>query len=139
MKERRKKQLSGKELANAIEEACDGLIYVSETDAPIELIFIPNHDSLKLFEGVQAALNDKKNIKEEPAAKFFDRLTAEREWHGPREKAKVKRFVKLEKLLKEHLTDLTLFRAGRVRLEVVAAGFDSEGNVAGIRTKAVET
>lgn len=139
MKVRRKKTLSGKELSDAIAEACYGLIYVSETDAPIEPISIPKHESMKLSEAIRDLLDAKQDLTEEPAARFLDGLTTDREWHGQREKAKVKRYSKLRKLLEEHLTDMALFRAGRVRLEIVVAGLDPEGNVAGIRTRAVET
>ena len=55
------------------------------------------------------------------------------------EKENAKKFGELYALLDERLRDLTLFRFGTIRIDIIVAGIDSEGNAAGIRTFAVET
>ncbi|HCA57248.1 MAG TPA: nuclease, partial [Blastocatellia bacterium] len=43
------------------------------------------------------------------------------------------------KYLKDHLTDLSVVRTGKVKIDIVVFGKTSEGSVAGFRTRAVET
>jgi hypothetical protein len=45
----------------------------------------------------------------------------------------------LRQFLEQNLTDLKVFRIGRIRLDVYVVGLDSEGNLAGVKTVAVET
>jgi hypothetical protein len=42
-------------------------------------------------------------------------------------------------LLEENLADLTVFRIGSIRIDIYVVGLDADGNLAGIKTKAVET
>ena len=118
-----------------IETACEGLIYISETDAPI----VPFFES-----GVVSAsqLGRKEGLSEtavEPFIGFFQRLTEERDWYGEKEKTIAKRFFELQKLLEENLCDLRVVRIGRVQIDIYVMGTDAEGNTLGFQTKAVET
>lgn len=127
-------------LAGRINKACSGLIYISETDAPI-----------KLFEGGFADRVTKKTVLEQtghgamlPVAEtdfdtFFGRLTRVEDWFPSERKADAKRFAKLKKILEENLTGLRVFKVGKVRLDIYAVGLDKGGRLIGVRTKAVET
>lgn len=141
--ERKKTALNNPEsdgLAERIKEACRGLVYISETDAPIEL-----------FEGGAVKKVTKKSVLEQtghqsnsPVEKndidrFFARLTRIEDWYPSERKADAKRFAKLKKILEEDLTDPHVFKIGRIRLDVYVVGADANGRLVGIRTKAVET
>ena len=113
-------------LFHEIERACAGLIYVSETDAPVSA-----------FTGTVTARDQP--IEERDFAEFFSRLTANRDWHGAAENAKAKKFLTLQKLLEENLRDLRVLRFGERRIDIFIVGTDNDGRLMGVRTKAVET
>jgi hypothetical protein len=137
MKNSDKENLSSADFGKRLASACEGLIYISETDAPIEPFFAGKTKRVTAEAlqktGVEAP------IEEASFDQFFERLTRKREWHGEAEKRSVRKFAKLEKLLKENLHDLKVFRFGRVRIDIYVVGIDAEGNLAGVKTKAVET
>lgn len=135
-----KKRLAGPSLKKELEAACRGLVYMSETDRPIKALLESLQPGATLREFVSGKLPDGFGaIKDMPASLFFDRLTADRDWHSADDKMMVGRFRRLQSLLTEHLAKVTMFRAGRVQIEIFVVGRDDEGNVAGIRTSAVET
>lgn len=140
MKKRTKNQLAGKDLMAALESVCKDLVYISETDAQIEPVKVEAASGPTLLKAAAKHLESpEKNIVEHSAQEFFEKLTAEREWHRDREKKRVKGFVKLHDLLTSNLTELRVFRSGRVRINILVIGFDVERSVVGIQTSAVET
>lgn len=139
MKKRSKNHLAGQALKKALQTACKDVIYISETDAAIEPVLVSAAESGPLVETATALINSKFKIEEHSAKDFLAKLTAKKDWHSESEKIKIDRFVKLRELLELNLRDITLFRAGRIKIDILVLGFDVDGNVAGIRTKAVET
>lgn len=130
-----KNRLAGDALFAALENASRGLNYVSETDAEIIPVLA---DRSSTNEYVQEQ-GQSQPIETGSAAEFFERLTKDRVWHSDAEKRNVRRFRKLEKLLSSNVEGLAMFRAGRVRVEIFVLGYDADGNIAGIRTRSVET
>ncbi len=49
------------------------------------------------------------------------------------------KFKRLKQLLIENLNELHVYRVGRVAIDIFVVGRDREGNLAGIKTKAIET
>lgn len=140
MSELKKKKLSGERLLTALEDACQGLIFISETDSEVAPVFC---DGQRINSFVEF-LKDQKlpadaPIEQKPAEDFFERLTTDRDWHQKEEKKTVRRFGKLRKVIFDNLDEVTLFRIGRIRIDIYVLGFDATGNVAGIRTRSVET
>ncbi len=129
-----------RELFHQIEHACEGLIYISETDAPV-LTFAGqptdavNADVILQYSGMTA----EEPVEEREFAEFFDRLTTIRDWYGEAEKARAQKFLELRKLLKENLSELKVFRIGRIRLDIFVVGINTDGCLVGVSTKAVET
>lgn len=136
-----KKNLSGRSgFRRAIEGLIGGLEYVSETDAPFELVSGPRMDEISVeLVRSQFGIGDDVRIEEFPVDDFFKRLTDERDWYGPAEKKRAERFRKLADELSDRLSQLKVFRAGRVRIDIYIVGLDSNGQLAGIKTRAVET
>lgn len=128
------------DLADRIREACCGLVYISETDAPIE--FFEGGVVKKLTKKTvseQAGHPSNSRAEESDFDKFFARLTRAEDWHPSERKADAKRFAKLKKILEEELTDLSVFKIGKIQLDIYAVGLDKDGRLIGIKTKAVET
>ncbi len=128
-----------KHLFHEIEAACEGLIYLSETDAPVTAFAgmraVPDREKFLH----QAGFSDDQGIEERSFSDLFARLTSVREWYGDAEKERAKKFLELQKLLEENLYELKVFRVGSIRLDIFAVGVDKNGYLMGVRTHAVET
>lgn len=127
-------------LITELQNACDGLIFISEIDSAI-VPFAENEfdrvDRNNIVQFCKADPSANVEVVDEPA--FFQKLTEHRDWFGPRETARADRFSKLRQLLLTRLTGIKVFRVGTVRLEIIVAGIDKSGRMAGIRMSAVET
>ncbi len=123
-----------------IEKACEGLIYISETDTPVTA-FRPSFDTdLSGPSMLQQIESKPENHVEEIAFQdFFSRLTAVKEWFGEAEKDRAKKFLDLQKLIEENLSSLKVFKIGKIRIKIFAVGTDKLGSLMGITTSAVET
>lgn len=132
-----KDKFTGPELRKVLENACRGMVYISETDAEISAIVAEGDRSpAERFVRSRAEVGA---IETKPAEDFFERLTKDHEWHGDAERERVRRFRRLEKVVLENLVNVRMFRVGRIRIDIFVLGHDANGNIAGIMTKAVET
>ncbi|MGI8495300.1 MAG: nuclease A inhibitor family protein [Pyrinomonadaceae bacterium] len=116
------------------------LYYTSETDAEIEPFVgdkskTVNGESLLLQTGSAA---DSK-IEERNFDDFFSCLTQIQDWFGDEEKKTSAKFSQLEKILKEELKELKVFKIGQVEIDIYVVGLDSSSILTGIKTKSVET
>ena len=129
----------GDEFLRDLKAACRSLTYISETDADM-VPFDAEKPVSRSLDSYLAALGITSNeIEERDFDNFFDRLTSEKDWHGPREKKRTKQFAKLREVLQKHLDDTRVIRIGRVHLDIYIAGVDATGRLAGVKTKAIET
>lgn len=127
-------------LFREIELACEGLIYISETDAPVVVFIGRPADKFTVQEVVpQLGLALDTPVEERCFDEFFSRLTANKEWHGDAEKTRAAKFLALQKLLESNLSDLKVFRIGRIKIDIFVVGIDKDRRYIGIATKAVET
>ena len=127
-------------LASRLESACDGLIFISETDAPITPFGGgPASEITSQIILEQTGRSPNEPVEERDFDEFFERLTVVREWYGEEEKARAKKFLELYTLLKESLQDRKVFRIGRIQLEIFAVGLDRQCRLTGVSTSAVQT
>jgi len=131
-------KFKGKNLLAEIEKSTAGLTYISETDAPVKAVFVAGARSTDASHFIPKG-TAAENLEARQPREFFDRLTTEKDWFGSREREIAKRFSELEKLLNENLCDLTVLRVGRIQIDIYVVGLDADGNLVGIKTKAVET
>ena len=116
------------------------MFYLSETDAEIRPFFGGPAEAATL----DAFLNEhgaeyRDQIEEISFCQFFSRLTKINDWFGPKEEANANRFGELKRLFETNFKDLKVFRIGKIRIDIYVVGIDNEGNLAGIKTMAVET
>ena len=127
-------------LLSLLDAACEGLVYISETDAPV----LPFYGSVAA-NVTGAMILHQTGRKADSATQetdfdgFFERLTTVKDWFGEPEKARAKKFLELKKLLEENLRSVKVFRLGKIQIDIYVVGLDADGRVAGIATKAVET
>lgn len=116
------------------------LIYISETDAEIVPFVLGKAEDVTAKDLLaQLGRPAATPVETVNAEAFFARLTAVNDWFGPRERQRAKRFQELKQLLDEELTDLKVFKIGKIQIDIYIVGSDKEGRLAGVRTKAVET
>ncbi|MGI8813405.1 MAG: nuclease A inhibitor family protein [Pyrinomonadaceae bacterium] len=133
---------SGSEVqfSTALADSANGLIYISETDAPIEPFFrsiAKNDIQSNIAEMVGRLPSEQPEIVS--FDRFFERLITDQKCNDNEQSRGVQRFRELKTLLEENLTDLQVARFGKTRIDIYVVGFDQDGNLAGITTRAVET
>lgn len=130
----------GEAALEALRQVAQGLLFPSETDAPIEPFFWPDEaPKTPSVEVVAKRLKESPSaIKTQSLATFFKPTLAEEEWHNAQEKAEVKRFQALLDVVKQSLEAVKVFRIGKVEIEVYVVGRISDG-YAGFKTQVVET
>lgn len=113
------------DLKKRIAAACVGLVFISETDSPVEPLF--GKKPLKSTT-VEVAFD-----------RFFERLTAKKDWHTKTNRKNSEGFAKLKTLLEAELEDLHVYKTGEVQVDIFVLGRDKDGKTAGVKMKAVET
>lgn len=135
-----KEKISGTDLLSEIAHICSGLIYVSETDAPVVAYQGETADRVS-DETLYLALGRKPGDQVERVSfdAFFSKLTTMKEWFGEVETERAKKYLELRKLLEANLYDPFVVRVGAIALNIFVLGIDREGTYMGVATKAVET
>lgn len=120
--------------------AADGLLVISETDAPLEPFVWPAPLPLSS----QAILAASEQSSETPVQtldlmSFFTPYASERDWHGDEERTTVKRFYELLQWLETNLTEQQVYRVGSTSIDVYIVGKTETGRYLGLTTRLVET
>lgn len=113
----------------------EGVIFISETDAGLEP-FVEKQGTQDLRARRKSSAEDSEEVSFD---KFFNRLTARREWHTAADQKRTAAFSRIRKYLEKHLTDLRVVRSGKIRIDIAVFGKTPDGSFAGFRTRAVET
>ncbi len=127
-------------VAKALEEAVKDLYFISETDAPLEVVFWPG-DGKQIDEKMVAQLaqiSPDVKIEVVDVDDFFAPATEEQDWHNEEEKAQVERFQQLVKILKEQLQNAKAYRFGETKISVYIVG-NAEDGLVGVKTVIVES
>jgi Nuclease A inhibitor-like protein len=128
------------DLSEQIKTAAAGLWYMSETDAEIFPFTGSKADAVtkEVLLGQIGKAADSP-VEERDFADFFTRFTEIKDWFGDEEKATAAKFAALKDLLEKNLKDIKVFKVGHIQLDIYVVGLDTQSNLAGIQTKAVET
>jgi hypothetical protein len=134
------KEKTENEIFEGIKSLCSGLYYMSETDAEI-LPFVGGKVKKLTREkfAEEIGVTDHSKIEERDFDSFFKRLVEIKDWFGEEEKKMAKRFSELRDFLIQNLSDLRVFRIGRIEIDIYVVGIDRAGKIVGFKTKAVET
>jgi hypothetical protein len=131
------------ELRADVEAAAEGLVYTSESDRPFEWWELPGGaagwpygvDEFARRIGAQAGAP----VEERTLDRFFKPHIETVDPMDTRSLEIRPRYEALKKLLATRLREVRVFRVGRVEIDTYAVGDDGRGNLAGVRTVAVET
>jgi hypothetical protein len=127
-------------VGEAVKKASKGLQFRSETDAPFEPFEWPGEqgkpDKARVLE--LAGLPPGTPVRTKGLDAFFKDAAQEQDWMDDGEKAEAQRFRQLLQALKENLSDVKVFLAGRAESDAYILG-RTEGGWAGLKTRVVQT
>ena len=115
-------------LKKSLRVAAKGLIFISESDAPLVAVHLTD-----------AEFNALDRTRPVPLATFFSPMTTPQPWHGEEERKSVERFARLVEALAK-IDGATAYRqSDGPDIEVVIVGKDPSGGYTGVRTRLTET
>lgn len=118
-----------------VNSAITALYWVSESDEPWEILELNGEPDAERI----AKLSGKSPVETKDFEQFFANATTAQDWHDEDEAADVQRYQTLVQLLQENLTDLQVYRAGKVEVDIFVTGQTKAGEWLALRTLAVET
>ncbi|WP_299699688.1 nuclease A inhibitor family protein [uncultured Pontibacter sp.] len=132
-----------KQIETELKEASDGLLMMSETDAPFEFYHAEDltaDDELDEETVLGLAAMPAEYPMEEVDLEYFLRnMTHARPETGDEGMQLAKRFENLQKKLRELLQDVKVYRVGETQKLVLILGRTPNGEIAGLKTMVVET
>jgi hypothetical protein len=130
-------------LREELERASSGLVYSSESDRPLEFFSLryPGKSAspgvtefARLIEAPPGEVVEIRSFE-----KFFARHTTTGDpYDGEAQKIRP-RYEELVRVLSRNLRDVKVYRVGTIEVSCYIAGLDTDGNLAGLKTVAVET
>ncbi len=131
-----------KQIETELREASNGLLMMSETDAPFEFYQAENMKDEPLNEETVlklAAMPADYPFEETDLGYFFRNMTQARPEADEAGIEQAKRFANLQQKLQELLQDVKVYRIGDTQKMVLILGRTPDGAIAGLKTLVVET
>lgn len=129
-------------LRERLERAAEGLVYTSESDRPFEFFFLPGGGDQppgpRAFARLLGAGEDAR-VEERDLYDFFARHAETSDPYDLEAQRIRPRYEALRELLRTALRGTTVYRLGKIEVACYVVGGDGRGNLAGLRTVAVET
>ena len=128
-------------MSNELKSAAEGLLYSSETDAPLYTFTWKDGGGPLTGEKLLELSNSdpKAKVKEASLEDFFSTQTESCDGQSEDERQSVERFKALQNLISAQLSDVKAFRVGEVKVRYYVVGKTKAGDWTGIWTEAVET
>lgn len=125
-----------------LEHEADGLVYTSESDRPFELFVLagagdrpPGVEAFARLVGADLGAP----LEERDLDEFFLRHAETSDPYDAEAQRIRPRYEQLRETLRNELRWTTVYRIGRIEVQCYVVGGDGRGNLAGLRTVAVET
>jgi hypothetical protein len=120
-----------------IEEAAAGLLFISESDHPLETVELKGtgvEEELRSIAGKPAMDFEKITLEH-----FFRNMTKVYPGESKEQAGRARRFSQLQHLLKNRLKNVMVYRIGSIQVDAFIIGQLNDGKYGGLRTKLVET
>lgn len=126
-----------------LERASSDLVYSSESDRPFEFFSLP-YPGKRASPGAPEFARLLGGAAEPPVEvrsleAFFARHTATSDPYDAETQRIRPRYEELMRLLSIRLRDVRVYRVGKIEIACYVAGLDAHGNLAGLKTVAIET
>lgn len=128
-------------ITETLKQASDGLLMISESEYGFEP-FVWEGCSLENLETSLSELTGTSldsPIQTISLRDLFRNVAEEKEWHDDSQKADVAKFQALVKTMEQNLSDLRVYRIGRIEIDVYIVGKTAAGAISGLHTKLIET
>jgi hypothetical protein len=123
-----------------LERAAEGLTYGSESDRPFEFFFLPGGgERAPGAEAFGRLIGAEGRVEERDLDDFFMRHAETSDPYDTEAQALRPRYEALRELLRTELRGTAVYRTGRIEVQCYVVGGDGRGNLAGVRTVAIET
>lgn len=125
-----------------LKRGSEGLLMMSESDYPFEAFLWPGaaKEALTTAKLLQLTGHSQDSPVETVELDYFFRNSAqEKDWHDAQQKGTVKKFQLLVETLKANLSDIKVYRVGKISIDVYIVGKTKSDDLAGLSTKVVET
>ena len=122
----------------AIQQAADGLIFMSESDYPLEVVQLPAATDT-IEEQLQVLTQKQGPLEQQSLEYFFRNAVKEYPEASATQKQTAQRFQHLKELLQTTLPDVQVYRLGEVQVDAFIVGRLPDGSYGGLRTKLIET
>ncbi|MBP5972847.1 nuclease A inhibitor family protein [Brasilonema sp. CT11] len=129
---------SSSEITAKLKDASNGLLMPSESEYPFEpLVWSGTELTPKKILELTGHPTDSP-VETVALGDLFANLAYEQEWHDNQQKVDVSKFKKFLETLEGNLTDIQVFRIGRIKIDIYIVG-KTEAGLVGVKTKVVET
>ncbi len=122
-------------LKSQLKELIADLYWVSETDETWEIISLDKELTSERI----AKLSGKNPVTTQDFEQFFRHAIKEENWHDEQEKIEVQRYQSLVQLFKKNLENLTVYKAGKIEVDIFVTGKQETGEWIALKTMSVET
>lgn len=127
-------------LRGRLEGAAEGLTYTSESDRPFEFFFLAGGgDAPPGPEAFGALIGAPGPVEERSLDDFLMRHIETIDPADTEAQRMRPRYEALRETLRTQLRGTTVYRTGRIEVQCYVVGGDEHGNLAGVRTVAIET
>jgi hypothetical protein len=126
----------------AIAIAATGLLFMSESDYPLEPFGLEAPDPLTPPAQLllkHLGLPASTPVQEQKLDYFLRNHTRQHPAYAAEEKETARRFQHLRAVLEQELKEIKVYRLGEVRVQAFILGRDNEGHLSGLKTTLVET
>jgi len=130
---------SDEQLIEELREATRGLLFMSESDYPLEVFKWTTAEPTREFLRKLSGKDSPSEVETQRASEFFRAAASEPDWKGEAELATAHKFQTLLRMLETALSDLRVYRVGSIDINVYVAGRAPSGNWLGVSTRVVET
>ncbi|MEH2247272.1 nuclease A inhibitor family protein [Nostoc sp.] len=127
------------EIVEKLKEASTGLLMMSESDYPFEVVQWEGAAPATQEKILQLTGSQDLPVEVVDLDYLFRNCAFEQEWHNELQKKDVKKFQTLVQTLKDNLSDISVYRIGQINIDAYIIGQTKDGDLAGVVTKLVET
>ncbi|MEH2437801.1 MAG: nuclease A inhibitor family protein [Nostoc sp.] len=127
------------EIVEKLKEASTGLLMMSESDYPFEVVQWKDAAPATQEKILQLTGSQDLPVEVVDLDYLFRNCAFEQEWHNELQKKDVKKFQTLIQTLKDNLSYISVYRVGQINIDAYIIGQTKEGDLAGVVTKLVET
>lgn len=127
-------------LVTQLEAATEGLLFMSESDYPLEVLYWKRPGGRPTADRVAALTGHTgEPVEERTLQAFFRGATATYPEQPEEERAIAERYQALERLLRKKLSHIKVFRFGHIQIHSYVVGVTTSGAWAGVATIQIET